>query len=610
MCGLAGVHHFGRPDPVPAGLVRAMCETLLHRGPDEQGLYDDPAGRVALGHTRLSILDLAGGHQPMASADGQLQLVFNGEIYNYRELRARLGHRTFRTSSDTEVILHLYDEVGLDAFRQLSGMFAVALWDRRLGRLVLARDRMGIKPLYYAVDRGALLFASDVPALYRAPGLSREVDPAALRYYLAVRAVPAPRTMFRAVRKLLPGHLVVCDASGPRPPSSFWSLEGCRPGGPESEEEAAQEVRVRLQRAVRSHMIADVPVGAFLSGGLDSSLIVACMRQETAGEIETFSVGFEDEGYAEFPYARLVAGRFGTRHHEYVMTPRDFLEFLPRMVGEFGDPVADPAAVPLYYLSRVVRERGIKVMLSGEGSDELFAGYHGYQAAAPVAPWRAAWRLSRHLLSRRAPRARAPYAGHSAIPDLDLLDALLPHGEDRGLPLLEAYRRTAAEAGMDALQTMLFLDLKTRIPEDLLSRTDRMTMANSVEARVPFLDHELVEFAFWLPSGLKMRGGHGKHVLKRAAEPLLPPEIISRRKMGFPTPIRRWLTGTLREVFTRGLLDIREEPAIIDHALLERLLAEHVAGRDDLSLLLWRVWFFKLWFAYWNRGERVELAVA
>jgi len=608
MCGIAGVHHFGRPEPVPAGLVRAMCETLLHRGPDDQGAYHDPAGRAALGHTRLSIIDLAGGHQPMSTPDGSVHVAFNGEIYNHLELRRRLGHRTFRTRSDTEVILHLYEEKGLDAFRELSGMFAIALWDERRGRLVLVRDRLGIKPLYYAETGGALLFASDVPALYRAPGLSREIDPSALRYYLAVRAVPAPLTMFRAVRKLLPGHLMVCDASGVHAQRPFWSLEAAQPRLPADEAEAVAEVRDRLDRSVAAHMLADVPVAAFLSGGLDSSLIVACMRRHTPGEIETFSVGFEDEGYAEFPYARLVARRFGTRHHEYVMTPGDFLDFLPRMVSDFGDPVADPAAIALYYIARLVRERGIKVVLSGEGSDELFAGYQHYQAAAPASPWRAARRLSARLAARLAGRREAPYVGHAAIPDLDVLDALLPGGDDPRLALLEGHRRTAAQTGMDPLQAMLFVDLKTRIPEDLLSRTDRMTMANSVEARVPFLDHELVEYAFWLPTRLKVRGRSGKHVLKRAAESLLPGEIIHRRKMGFPTPIRRWLAGSLRDVFRRGLLEIREEPALIDHALLERLLAEHVAGREDLSLLLWRVWFFKLWFAHWSRGERLELA--
>jgi asparagine synthase (glutamine-hydrolysing) len=575
--------------------------------------------------TRLSIIDLAGGHQPMSNADGSLWVVFNGEIYNHPQLRTQLGHRQFRTTSDTEVILHLYEEQGLKTFELLAGMFAIALWDRRKRSLILARDRLGIKPLYYAVVRGTMYFASEVQALLQGPMIAREVDPTGLRYYLALRAAPAPLTLFREVQKLQPGHLMVCDEAGVAPQSAFWHLERAVTDLPQDEAAVIPALREHVQRSVQAHLLSDVPVGALLSGGLDSSLIVACMRQLTDQEIHTFSVGFSEAGYHEFPYSRQVASRFATHHHEYVLTPQDFLSFLPQMVAEFADPVADPAAIPLYFIARVAREHGIKVVLSGEGSDELFAGYSSYQAfLAPPTPWTRLWRRPRRFVAHwlrlqrrrrligRGRRHTAPsnsrfYPGHAALPDDDLLQHLFLDPDEAGWELLDRQHRRAQESGMDALQTMLFIDLKTRIPEDLLCRTDRMTMLNSVEARVPFLDHRLVEYGFWLPSSLKVHQGVGKYVLKRAAEGLLPHEIIYRRKMGFPTPIRPWLSGDLRELFSHWLLDVREEPQLFDYGMLRRMVEEHFSGRQDLSLLLWRIWFFKLWFAFWVKGETLEL---
>lgn len=628
MCGIAGIYTFGISERAPTTLVSAMCDRLIHRGPDDRGEYVDPSGRVALGMTRLSIIDLAGGHQPMSNTDGSLWVVFNGEIYNHMELRAQLSHRQFRTNSDTEVILHLYEERGADAFRALAGMFAIALWDRRRQRLILARDRLGIKPLYYAVVHGTLFFASEVQALIRCPAIPRQVDTVGLRYYLELRAVPAPLTLFRDVRKLLPGHFMVCDHGGVAPQQPFWHLEEQPDEAPVDEAEAVREVRERVERSVQSHMLSDVPVGALLSGGLDSSLIVACMRQQTDQDIHTFSVGFGEEGYHEFPYSRLVASRFATRHHEYALTPHDFLSFLPQMVAEFADPVADPAAIALYFIARVARDHGIKVVLSGEGSDELFAGYPSYRGfLARQNPWTRLWRLPRRVAARlvQAQRRRrlvgkgrrhGPtrsgrfYPGHSALPDNELLQNLFRDPDEEGWELLDSYHRTAQTAGMDPLQTMLFIDLKTRIPEDLLCRTDRMTMLNSVEARVPFLDHSLVEYSLWLPSALKIRHGVGKYVLKRAAEALLPHEIIYRRKMGFPTPIRQWLSDDLRDLFGHWLLEVREEPQLFDYGVLRRMVSEHFAGRQDLSLLLWRIWFFKLWFAFWVKGEALELGNA
>ncbi|HEY7140334.1 MAG TPA: asparagine synthase (glutamine-hydrolyzing) [Methylomirabilota bacterium] len=621
MCGIAGAYHFATGAPVPEDLARRMADHLVHRGPDDRGEYRDPTGCLALGFTRLSIIDLAGGHQPMANADGSLWLVYNGEIYNHLELRARLAHRTFRTRSDTEVILHLYEEEGLEAFRHLRGMFAIALWDRARRRLVLARDRLGIKPLYYAVAPHRLLFASEVPALLRPTSVPREVDPDALRQYLETRAVPAPLTLLRHVRKLVPGHYLVCDERGVGAQTPFWKLTARpRPDGPTSEADAVRELREAIDRTVSAHMLSDVPVGAMLSGGLDSSVIVSAMRRSTAGELHTFSVGFEEEGFHEFEYSRQVSRLFGTRAHEYVLRPEDFVEFLPQLVVEFADPVADPAAVPLHFISRVARAHGIKVVLSGEGSDELFAGYPSYRLEADGGDsWaslrriarrtRARWRAARAGEGRSStgrPRDRF-YPGHAGLPDPSLVDSLVLQPADPELDMLDAYHREAAEAGLDRLQTMLAIDLQTRIPEDLLCRTDRMTMANSIEARVPFLDHELVELGFWLPSALKIRRGVSKYVLKRAAEAWLPSNVIYRPKMGFPTPIRRWLTGELSSLFQRGLVEMREEPALLDRRVLERLVARHFAGDGSLSLLLWRVWFFRMWYAVWVEGRALEV---
>jgi asparagine synthase (glutamine-hydrolysing) len=619
MCGIAGILNFGSHDSMPPLLVGAMADALAHRGPDDRGEYVDPTGRLAFGFTRLSIIDPAGGHQPMASGDGAVWIVFNGEIYNYRALRARLAGRRFRTQSDTEVILHLYEEMDLAAFSQLRGMFALALWDRRLQRLVLVRDRLGIKPLYYAGHGPRLAFASEIPALLRAGGSPRAIDSEGLRYFLEIRAIPAPLTLLRGVSKLAPGHYVVANEHGVGPQVPYWSLETTgTAAGASTPMEAVEQVRTAVNEAVAAHMVADVPVGALLSGGVDSSVIVAAMRRQTEGEIHTFNVGFEEVAFSEALHARRVSGLFRTVHHEHILTPEEFVAFLPQMVEEFADPVADPAAVPLYYLARLIRRQGIKVVLSGEGSDEVFAGYPSYLehlgrgAAGPslrglVHGIRGGLARQRRGLAAGPRRRRLRrYPGHAGLSDPSLVDALLP-GAVEGRDILDDHYRRALGAGLDRLQTMLAMDLWTRIPEDLLCRTDRMTMANSVEARVPFLDHGLVELGFWLPSRLKIEGRTTKAVLKRAAEAWLPRDLVHRPKMGFPTPIRRWLSSTLRGMFRHWLLEVREEPRLFDYRVLERLAAHHFAGREDLSLLLWRIWFFKLWYARWIRGEALEL---
>jgi asparagine synthase (glutamine-hydrolysing) len=624
MCGIAGLYHFAAGSDGARDQVAAMTDRLTHRGPDDRGEYVDPAGRVALGHTRLSIIDPAGGRQPMAGSHGWLRLVFNGEIYNHRKLREQLGDRPFRTSSDAEAILGVYERFGVEGIERLAGMFAFALWDGVHRRVILARDRLGIKPLYYAVRGGTLFFASEVQALLATGRVGADLDPAAVRQYLELRAVPAPRTLFRHVRKLEPGHVLVCDRLGPGSPRPFWNLETPRTVACRDDTDAVEQVGTRLERSVRAHMLSDVPVGALLSGGLDSSLIVAAMSRCTDAPIHTFHVGSPEAGYDEFEYARHVARRFSTRHHEHVLTADDLVRFLPALVADFADPVADPAAIPLFFISRVAREQGIKVLLSGEGSDEIFAGYPAYQRyLLPGAPWARlrrwprtlarTWRRERRLRRlvgdrlRPGRARRAFYPGHAALDDPALLDAVLVPGVRDAAGLLEETHEIARRAGMDRLQTMLYIDLKTRIPEDLLCRTDRMTMANGVEARVPFLDHELVEHGLWLPSHFKIRGGVSKYVIKRLAERVFPADFVHRRKMGFPTPVRRWLSAGLRDVFRGGLLGIQEEPAVFDRQVLARLVAAHAAGADDVGLLLWRIWFFKLWFVRWVAREPIDV---
>jgi asparagine synthase (glutamine-hydrolysing) len=599
MCGIAGVLSLEAGRRVPRGLGAAMCADLRHRGPDGAGDHEDPGGAVGLGHTRLAIIDLAGGRQPMSTPDGRLTIVFNGEIYNHERLRAARPHRAFRTRSDTEVILHVYDEDGLDGLTQLAGMFAFALWDAPRRRLVLARDRLGIKPLYWTVAGGLLAFASEIPPLLRVPGVRRTVDAGALRYFLTLRTVPAPLTLFRGIQKLAPAHQLVCEDGAVEPPRAYWSLATAPRPARTDLEDAARELHRRIDTAVGEHMLSDVPVGAFLSGGLDSSLIVACMRRRAPRDLHTFSVGAEAPAASELPYARSVSAYLGTHHHEHRLTPPDVLAVLPGLIERFADPVADPAAIPLYVLAAAIARHGLKVVLSGEGSDELFAGYPDYaERLAAQRGWRGAvWRLTGGL---------PPYFGHAAVAQSEMLRALLPHDEAVELPIVAEHAAAARAAGMDALQSMLFVDLVVRLPEDLLARTDRVTMAHGVEARVPFLDHTLVEHAFWLPSAVKVQGGVGKQVLKRAARADVPAEIVDRPKAGFPTPVRGWLSGPLRDVFGAWLLEGDEEPPCLAAATLARLVDEHLSGRRDWSLLLWRVWFFRVWHARWIAGRSLE----
>ena len=609
MCGICGVTRLVPPGPVDEGLVRRMRDSMTHRGPDDEGLY--LADGVGLGHRRLSIIDLSGGHQPMSTSDGSVWVTYVGEIYNFQELRAALesqGH-TFRTKSDTEVLLQAYVAYGEGCVEHLRGMFAFAVWDGPRRRLLVARDRLGVKPLYYTIADGALLFASEIKALLQCPAVRREVDPTALAAYLRLRYVPGPRTMFRDIWKLQPGHLLTVH-DGRVSVRAYWDVPldgaGPQPG-------TAAELRARVEESVRLRLVSDVPLGVFLSGGIDSSSVVALMAPMVDDAIQTFSVGYPDGGpgseVTEFVYARMVAERFRTRHRELELDPRRFWAALPRLVWHFDEPVADAAAVPLFFLSRHAREH-VTVVLSGEGADEILAGYAIYQKMLtlerlrrlPGAPTAA--RFVAGLLPRRLRR----YArGLPLSLDQRYRGVSTLFGQDERARLLQPELRNASEDGvgaacfdrvrhLDPLSQMLYFDLKVWLPDDLLVKADKMTMATSLELRVPFLDHRLVEWAWRLPSDQKLHGGVGKRLLRTAMADQLPAPILTRRKLGFPVPIRSWfqdgLAGQARELLLGpGSVAM----AFFDRREIASLIARHERGELDASGEIYALVTFALW---------------
>jgi asparagine synthase (glutamine-hydrolysing) len=609
MCGICGIaSRTGSPDP---DRLDAMSASLAHRGPDSGGVHLD--GPVALAARRLSIIDLAGGDQPIGNEDGSCVVVQNGEIYNYPELRLELerdGH-TFRTNCDTEVHLHLYERHGPEYARHLRGMFAVALWDARRRRLVLARDRYGIKPLYYRDADGALEFASELRALPRG-----EVDLDALDAFLAFNSIPAPYSIFRDTRKLPAGHVLVWEEKGgvtveryARPgPVPVDELRG------DDEAELVEELRARLRDSVRAHLLADVPVGVLLSGGVDSAVLAALAAQETPDAVHTFTIGFEERSFDERADARLVAERYGTNHHELLVQP-DPLVLVPALADVFDEPFADSSALPTYLVSELAAEH-VKVALSGEGGDELFGGYYTYAAdllADRVAPFA---RLVRPLVERlpsssakasfdyKAKRfVRAahlpPLERHHGWKEIFSPDARAEltgrHGAFDPVDVLRT--RYAETGGADSLARLQDVDFGVYLVDDLLVKTDRASMAHSLEARVPFLDPVVTNFAFGLPAKHKVRGLSKKILLRKAAEPLLPREVVHGRKRGFSIPAAAWLRGEL-EPFARATLspDTLRSQGFFRPAPVTRLLDEHVAGAEDWSRQLWGLLTFTLWY--------------
>jgi asparagine synthase (glutamine-hydrolysing) len=620
VCGIAGIFRVDGA-PVGAELLRSMTGALTHRGPDGDGFFCQ--GPVGLGHRRLAIIDLTTGDQPMSAEDGSVVLIFNGEIYNFRELRDELEARgaRFRTTSDTEVILRAYEAWGVECLPRLRGMFAFAVWDGRRRRLFLARDRMGIKPLVYAWDGRRLLFGSEIKALLEEQRLPREIDWEALRDFLTLHYIPSPRTMFRAVRKLPPASYLLLDLDGAEPEiHRYWDLHFVPDPRP-SEAEWLDGLRGHLTDAVRSHLVSDVPIGAFLSGGLDSSTVVALMAQATEGRVRTFSIGFDDADFDELRHAREVARHYDTQHFEYVVKP-NALDALPRLAWQFDEPFADSSALPTYYVSKITREH-VTVALSGDGGDENFVGYtryaraahlHGRMDAFPAVLARPLLRLAARFLP---PGARGQgYLDMLGAGPVDRYFKLVAYQRSETLcRLLSAdarahvaptvtptlFRRLAVEAqAPDYTSTLQYLDIHSYLPEDILTKVDRTSMAVSLETRVPLLDHVLMEYVATMPSTLKFNNGAGKAILKRAMAGDLPVNTLARHKMGFGLPIGSWFRSELSD-YIRDVLDGRQtrQRGLVDPQAVLALLDEHQSGGRDRSSQIWALLMLEEWARRW-----------
>jgi asparagine synthase (glutamine-hydrolysing) len=581
MCGICGKLEFHPEAKIAPNLVKQMADAIVHRGPDDEGYY--VKGQIGLGFRRLSIIDLSGGHQPLSNEDDSIWIIFNGEIYNYRELRAELiskGH-IFRTKSDTEVIVHLFEEYGRDCVQKLRGMFAFAIWDSVQKSLFLARDRVGIKPLYYYLSENFLSFGSEMKAILVDPAVRREIDPAMIDRFLTYYYVPGSQTLLRNFFKLDPGHwLVVRD--GKIQIKCYWDLDFPQLDGNESSEALERQLIALLDESVQLHMISDVPVGILLSGGVDSTAMLSLASQKTDKPISSYTIGFSYPGVVdERPFARLAAERFGSKLYEISITAREFASFLPEYVRYMEEPVCEPAAVVLYYVSKLASQY-VKVLISGEGGDEAFAGYHNYlylfwletikkalgPLRGPVAQgMELAGRFSNsRVLKKYAPlmssnfdesylsRTSSPFQYFNRIPS-----SVYTEGMSRRVNKIQSASVTrdfvSRKSGNGVLEKMLYVDTKTWLPDDLLIKADRMTMANSVELRVPFLDHKVLEFAARLPRNQKVRDWGMKYLLKKSLAKHVPKEILDRRKVGFPNPSVSWLRHELKDLVADILLD-------------------------------------------------------
>jgi asparagine synthase (glutamine-hydrolysing) len=618
--------------------IDAMSARLVHRGPDSDGKFELP--HLAFAIRRLSIIDLETGNQPLFNETGEVALVFNGEIYNYREIREGLlkrGHH-FRTRSDGEVIAHLYEEQGPDFVRELNGMFAIALWDAGAQRLVLARDRAGEKPLYYWRGNQTLVFGSEIKALFEYPGLSREIDREALAQFFFYGYIPAPRSIYAEIHKLPAAHRMVVERGELRV-EPYWRLqEHLRgPGRPrvtaQQEGEMVEELRARLREAAISRLVSDVPLGVFLSGGVDSSTLVATMSELTPGNVNTFSVAFPEKTFNEEPYANLVARHFRTRHHVLTADEATLREALDILAGHLDEPVADPAVIPTYLLSRFARTE-IKVALSGEGSDELFGGYPTYMGARLAEYYLRLPRFLRRQFFDRLKRFLP--VSSTAVPKGLFLRRFLTHAErdpaerhhiwfgmfspaeldqlfvpgwkgprPPSSVIFEPLPRVLEGARFDdAVAEMLYLDFRMYLEDNLLVKIDRASMACSLELRTPFLDHRLIEFAAGLPSQLRVRRFNLKYILKKAVEKWLPHEIVYRQKRGFSVPIASWMKRGLKPHLDETLGEEKlKRDGLFDPAFVRRLLNEHWSGRADHRKTLWTLLSFQLWYDRWGKGK-------
>jgi asparagine synthase (glutamine-hydrolysing) len=621
MCGICGKFNTGTGEPVQPELIKRMTDVLRHRGPDGEGCYIN--GNIGLGHRRLKIIDLETGQQPMFNEDGSLGVVFNGEIYNFVELRRELqaaGHQ-FRTKSDTEVLLHGYEQWGSGLLQRLRGMFAFALWDRRNRELFLARDRLGIKPLYYYWDGKTLLFASEIKAILQDAEVTRAVEPAALDDFLTYMYIPAPKTIFKNIYKLRAGHCLKASAAGIQT-QEYWDIDFA-PNGSGNENEYAGGLLEQLKESVRLHLVSEVPLGAFLSGGIDSSAVVGLMNEVVGSPINTASIGFRESAFDELPYARMVANRFNTNAHERVVDAQA-AEILETLAWHFDEPFADDSMVPTYYVSQVAREK-VTVCLSGDGGDENFAGYRRYRFDVLENRLRSLLpsRISSPVFARLAGiypkadwlpqifRAKTLLTNLSYSPEqgyFNTMSWLKPKAKRRLYnetfqrelngyePIAIMQEHFARTRGWDALSRIQYVDIKTYLVDDILTKVDRTSMAHALEVRVPILDHQVMEYAAHIPAGYKLRGREEKYIFKKALQAIVPPQIIHRPKRGFSVPLAAWLRKDLKNVFEERVfspyawLNNWFEPKA-----LERLWSQHQRGTRDYAHELWALLVLEHW---------------
>ena len=611
MGGICGIYNFNSSRPVNEGLIQRMTRILKHRGPDDEGIY--LGSRVGLGVRRLAVIDLETGHQPIHNEDKTIWIVLNGEIYNFRDLGKDLeerGHR-FHTKSDTEVIVHLYEEYDRDCIQRLNGMFTFAIWDSRGERLFLARDRIGIKPLFYTEHEGSLVFASEIKSILENSAISREIDIPSLHSMMKLQYIPSPKTIFKKIEKLLPGHSLICQKGGISI-EKYWDLNLSQKE--ESEAFYLRELPKLLEESVRLRLISDVPLGTFLSGGIDSSIIVGLMSRMGEKAIKTYSVGFEaEDSFNELEYARLASQHFGTDHQELVMKSRDIEELLPKIVYHLDDPITDPAVIPTYLVSKLARKE-VTVVLTGEGGDELFAGYRRYSLDRLATYYRKLPSIIRKktipiLISRFLPKSRFPQ-GIDQPPGVQrhlgwvakLSDETLGNlytketkEEIRRRELTSIFRTyfKPRQKG-DFLSQTLYCDIKTWLPDDLLVKVDRMSMATSLEARVPYLDHRIVELCTSMPIHLKLRGFTSKYILRKAFSDLVPEEILKRRKQGFTVPLTPWFRKELKD-FIQEILSQNNKREYFNYNYIRHILKEHLIGKRDYSREIWSLLVFELW---------------
>jgi asparagine synthase (glutamine-hydrolysing) len=645
MCGICGEIDFYNKSVKPE-FIQRMCNLLTHRGPDDKGMVfikgnkyletknslefppNENGFDVALGHRRLSIIDLStAAHQPMCNEDARIWIVFNGEIYNFQETREILvkkGH-SFKSKSDTEVILHAYEEWGVECLIHFRGMFAFAIWDSSLQRLFMARDRSGKKPLVYFSQNGQFAFASEIKALLQIPGVERKANLHALHHYLTYQYVPSPETIFEGIKKLPPAHYLLFDRKGNVRIERYWKLNfRSNPQTYTDAQELGDQIERKLEESVKLRLISDVPLGAFLSGGVDSSLIVGIMAKLSSKPVKTFSIGFEEKEFDELSYARLVSNHFATEHHEFTVKP-NAIEILPKLVWHYNEPFADSSAIPTYYVAKMTKDY-VKVVLTGDAGDENFAGYPRYLRSRWVASFtRIPERLRKDLLPRFLRTFSNLRWREKTLNRLsDFLESL---SNDQGRnyaeqikifnakekediytedfrervgkidPLDFLLKKFEESATGDLLEQLLYVDMNSYLPEDLLVKMDIATMANSLEARVPFLDHQFMELVAGIPSQLKLKGSKSKFILKTAFNGFLPDAIFKRNKMGFGVPVSRWFRNELKDYVYDILLDPRTlKRGYFRRECVERLLNDHIAFRYDHSSKIWALLFLEIWF--------------